>query len=245
MCLLPALFISLAIQEPPPYSRQRRYKAKKGQGQKKTSLSVFFSCRCCYSCKQKSRHPIIPVEEREGETGPSPASPVAPPPRQKKRNRIWQGYHLSKAWIVCESTPLPPLTVLHTRRCSVFPKLYPLPKLFSFFLELFRSFCPALPPPIRNFASQDPLRVCVSCLSVLSVCLSCFVLSARTHDDTFSLFLSIPTPIYYDTDRIVVVSLQPSAPPKPKRKEKKKQKEKESLPQQPYLTRLKRVDVYV
>lgn len=61
------------------------------------------------------------------------------------------------------------LTVLHTRRCSVFPKLYPIPKLFSFLLSfsLFLSFCPALPPPIRNSASQDPLRACVSCLSCL------------------------------------------------------------------------------
>lgn len=164
-----------SIQESPPYSRQRRYKAKKGKGQKKTSLYFFF-CRCCYSCKQKSRHPIIPVGEKERQDGPSPANqppPLPSPPKKKKQN--WQGYHLSKAWIVVRAHhySLQVLTVLHTRRCSVFPKLYPLPKLFSFCLSLsaslFLSFCPALPPPIRNSASQDPLRACVSCLSVLSV----------------------------------------------------------------------------
>lgn len=162
VCLPPTLFISLAIQESPPYSRQRRYKAKKGKGQKKTSLSVFFfffSCRCCYSCKQKSRHPIIPVEERERETGPSPASQPAPFPPPKKRNRIWQGYHLSKAWIVVRAHhySLQVLTVLHTRRCSVFPKLYPIPKLFCFFVSLALSFCLSALPYYPQFETL-PLK---------------------------------------------------------------------------------------
>lgn len=164
-------FISLAIQESPLYSRQRRYKAKRAKAKRKHHCLVFFFCRCCcYSCKQKSRHPIIPVGERERETGPSPASPLPSPPK-KKRNRIWQGYHLSKAWIVVRAHhySLQVLTVLHTRRCSVLPKLYPIPKLFSFSvsLSLFLSFCPALLPPIRNSTSQDPLRACVSCLACL------------------------------------------------------------------------------
>lgn len=190
MCLLPTLFISLAIQESPPYSRQRRYKAKKGKGQKKTLLSVFFFfCRCCYSCKQKSRHPIIPVGDREGETGPSPASQPAPsPPLQKKRNRIWQGYHLSKAWIVVRAHhySLQVLTVLHTRRCSVFPKLYPIPKLFSFFLSFCLSLFVFLPCP-----ATPNSKLCLSRpsqgLRFLSV-LSCFVLFARAHDDTLHSF---------------------------------------------------------
>lgn len=149
--------------------------SKKGPRPKENiTVCFFFFCRCCYSCKQKSRHPIIPVGERKRDRTLA-SQPRRPPSPPKKRNRIWQGYHLSKAWIVCESTPLPPLTVLHTRRCSVFPKLYPLPKLFSFFLELFLSFCPALLPPIRNSASQDPLRAgFLVCLICLSVCLVSF-----------------------------------------------------------------------
>lgn len=141
--------------------------SKKGKGQKKKLLSVFFFCRCCYSCKQKSRHPIIPVGERERERqDPRQPPPLPSPPKKKKQNlaRISS----IKSMDCCESTPLQPtgtFTVLHTRRCSVFPKLYPIPKLFSFCL--FLSFCPALPPPIRNSASQDPLRACVSCLSCL------------------------------------------------------------------------------
>lgn len=141
--------------------------SKKRQRPKENINCLFFSLgRCCYSCKQKSRHPIIPVGERERQDPRQPAP--FPPPKKKKQN--WQGYHLSKAWIVVRAHhySLQVLTVLHTRRCSVFPKLYPIPKLFLF-LPLFLSFCPALPPPIRNSASWDPLRACVSCLSVLSV----------------------------------------------------------------------------
>lgn len=205
MCLLPAvpLFISLAIQESPPYSRQRRYKAKKGKGKKKTSLSVcFFFCRCCYSCKQKSRHPIIPVGERERQDPRQPASQPPPLPSKKKETELARISSI-KSMDCCESTPLQvPLTVLHTRRCSVFPKLYPIPKLFSFFLSL--CFClPALPchPQFETL----PLKT-LSGLAFL-VCLSVLFRSlrpgARRH---FSLFLSIPTPIYHETDRIVVGS---------------------------------------
>lgn len=193
VCLLPTLFISLAIQESPPYSRQRRYKAKTGKGQKKTSLSVcFFFCRCCYSCKQKSRHPIIPVGQRERETGPSPASPLPSPPKKRKQN--WQGYHLSKAWIVVRAHHYSlqvPLTVLHTRRCSVFPKLYPIPKLFSFLLSASASLSVFLPCP-----ATPNSKLCLSRpsqgLRFLSV-LSCLVLSVRAHDDIFYFLLFLDT----------------------------------------------------
>lgn len=181
VCLSPTLFISLAFTESPPYSRQRRYKAKKGQGQKKTSLFIFFSCRCCYSCKQKSRHPIIPVGEREGETGPSPASPVAPPPLQKK-NRIWQGYHLSKAWIVVRAhhyLHLQSYTLADVRYSRNFT-------LFrNSFLSFSSSFCLSALPCHPQFETL-PLRTLSGlgflsfCLSYLSVCLVSFSPSGRT-----------------------------------------------------------------
>lgn len=86
------------------------------------------------------------------------------------------------------------------RRCSVFPKLYPIPKLFSCFLSL-SVFLPCPATPNSKLCLSRPSQG----LRFLSV-LSCRVLSARAYDDTFSLFLSIPTPIYHETDRIVGVS---------------------------------------
>lgn len=157
--------------------------SKKRQRQKENiTVCFFFSCRC-YSCKQKSRHPIIPVEEREGETGPSPASQPPPLPSKKKRNRIWQGYHLSKSMDCCESTPLQPTGTYSLTHSPMFgiPETLPYSETLSLSASLFLSFCPALQPPIRNSASQDPLRACVSCLS-------CFVLFARAYDDIFYSF---------------------------------------------------------
>lgn len=54
--------------------------------------------------------------------------------------------------------------------------------LFFLSLSLFLSSCPALLPPIRNSASQDPLRACVSCLSCL--------VSFSPHGRTTTLFHS-------------------------------------------------------
>lgn len=68
-----------------------------------------------------------------------------------------------------------PLTVLHTRRCSVFPKLYPIPKLFSFFLSL--SFCLSALPCYPQFETL-PLKT-LSGLAFL-VCLVEFSPPGRT-----------------------------------------------------------------
>lgn len=114
------------------------------------------------------------------------------------------------------------LTVLHTRRCSVFPKLYPIPKLFLF-LPL--SFCLSALPCHPQFETL-PLKTLsglafLVCLSYLSVLFRSLRPGVRRH---FSLFLSIPTPIYHETDRIVVVSSP--RPYNQKRKEKKKKRKK-------------------
>lgn len=180
VCLPPALFISLAIQESPPYSRQRRYKAKKAKAKRKHHclFFFFFSCRCCYSCKQKSRHPIILVRKRGRETGPSPAS--QPPPLQKKKKQNLARISSIKSMDCCKSTPLQPTGTYSLTHSPMFgiPETLPYSEtLFFLSCFLFLSFCPALPPPIRNSASQDPLRACVSCLSV---CLVSFSPPGRT-----------------------------------------------------------------
>lgn len=154
--------------------------SKKGPRPKENiTVCFFFFCRCCYSCKQKSRHPIIPVGEREGETGPSPAS--QPPPRQNKETEfgkdiIYQKHGLfvrAHHYLHLQSYTL--ADVRYSRNFTLFRNS------FSFFLELFLSFCPALLPPIRNSASQDPLRAgFFVCLSYLSVCLVSFSSPGRT-----------------------------------------------------------------
>lgn len=70
----------------------------------------------------------------------------------------------------CESTPLQPTGTYSLTHSPMFgiPETLPYSEtLFFLAFFLFLSFCPALPPPIRNSASQDPLRACVSCLSCL------------------------------------------------------------------------------
>lgn len=180
VCLSPTLLISLAIQESPPYSRQRRYEAKKGQDQKKTSLSVFFLfCRCCYSCKQKSRHPIIPVGEREGETGPSPAS--QPPPLQKKETEfgkdiIYQKHGLfvrAHHYLHLQSYTL--ADVRYSRNFTLFR---------NSFLSFSSSFCLSALPCHPQFETL-PLKTLsglafLVCLSYLSVCLVSFSPPGRT-----------------------------------------------------------------
>lgn len=150
--------------------------SKKRQRQKENiTVCFFFFCRCCYSCKQKSRHPIIPVGQRERQDPRQPASQPPSPPKKKKQN--WQGYHLSKAWIVVRAHhySLQVLTVLHTRRCSVFPKLYPIPKLFSLFLSL-SVFLPCPATPNSKLCLSRPSQG----LRFLSVCLVSFSPPRRT-----------------------------------------------------------------
>lgn len=70
----------------------------------------------------------------------------------------------------CESTPLQPTGTYSLTHSPMFgiPETLPYSETLLFLsFSLFLSFCPALPPPIRNSASQDPLRACVSCLSCL------------------------------------------------------------------------------
>lgn len=60
--------------------------SKKGPRPKENiTVCFFFFCRCCYSCKQKSRHPIIPVEEGERQ---DPRRPAPFPPSQKKETEF-------------------------------------------------------------------------------------------------------------------------------------------------------------
>lgn len=103
----------------------------------------------------------------------------------------------------CESTPLPPLTVLHTRRCSVFPKLYPIPKLFSFCLSLSVFLpCPATPNSKLCLSRPSQGLRFLSVLSYLSVCLVSFSPPGRTT----TLFHSFSR-YRHETDRIVVHSI--------------------------------------
>lgn len=186
MCLLPTLFISLAIQESPPYSRQRRYKAKKAKAKRKHHCLFFFPFgRCCYSCKQKSRHPIILVGERKRQDPRQPASPLPSPPKKKKQNlaRISS----IKSMDCCESTPLPVGTysLTHSPMFGI-PETLPYSETL-FFLSLSLSvFLPCPATPNSKLCLSRPSQG----LRFLSV-LSCFVLSARAHDDVFhSLSLS-------------------------------------------------------
>lgn len=198
--------------------------SKKGPRQKENitvCFFFFFSCRCCYSCKQKSRHPIIPVEERERQDPRQPASqpPPLPPPKKKKQN--WQGYHLSKAWIIVRAHHYLYLLqsytladVRYSRNSTLFRNSF-----LSF--SLFLSFCPALPPPIRNSASQDPLRACVSCLS----CLVSFSPPGRT-TTLFTLSLDIDTNLSRNRPHRISIPLLALLT----KTKWKKRKTKESLP---------------
>lgn len=64
--------------------------SKKGPRPKENITVCFFLlfCRCCYSCKQKSRHPIIPVGERERERQDPRQPAPSPPPLQKKETEF-------------------------------------------------------------------------------------------------------------------------------------------------------------
>lgn len=173
MCLLPTvlLFISLAFRNHRHILGSGATKQKKAKAKRKHHclFILFFSCRCCYSCKQKSRHPIILVEEGERQDPRQPASPL-PPPLQKKETELARISSI-KSMDCCESTPLQPTGTYSLTHSPMFgiPETLPYSETLSLSASfcLFLSFCPALPPPIRNSASQDPLRACVSCLSVL------------------------------------------------------------------------------
>lgn len=142
-----------------------------------TVCIFFFSCRCCYSCKQKSRHPIIPVGERER---PSPANQPPPlPSPPKKRNRIWQGYHLSKAWIIVRAHHYRYLLqsytladVRYSRNFTLFRNSF---LSFSFCLSLF-VFLPCPATPNSKLCLSRPSQG----LRFLSVCLVSFSPPGRT-----------------------------------------------------------------
>lgn len=111
--------------------------SKKGQGQKKTSLSVyfFFSCRCCYSCKQKSRHPIIPVGERDRTLASQP-----PPLPSKKKKQNLARISSIKSMDCCESTPLQPTGTYSLTHSPMFGIPETLPYSETLFFLAF-SFC--------------------------------------------------------------------------------------------------------
>lgn len=139
----------------------------------------------------------------------------------------------------CESTPLQPTGTYSLTHSPMFgiPETLPYSEtLFFLSFSLFETLSVFLPCP-----ATPNSKLCLSRpsqgLRFLSV-LSCFVLSARACDDTFSLFLSIPTPIYHETDRIVGVS----SPRPPDQNEKKKKREFTSIAAS---DQTKRVDVYV
>lgn len=202
--------------------------SKKGP-RPKENITVCFFCRCCYSCKQKSRHPIIPVEEGDRTLASQPASP--PPLPSKKKETELARISSIKSMDCCESTPLPLRYSLTHWPMFGIPETLPYSEtlfLLSLSLRLFLSFCPALPPPIRNSASQDPLRACVSCLSVLSVCLVSFSPPGRT-TTFFTLSLDTDTNLLRNRPHRNSIPLG-ALLTKTKRKEKKNRKKKESSP---------------
>lgn len=158
--------------------------SKKGKGQKKKLLSVFFFCRCCYSCKQKSRHPIIPVGERERERqDPRQPPPLPSPPKKKKQNlaRISS----IKSMDCCESTPLQPTGTYSLTHSPMFgiPETLPYSETLLFLSLSLSVFLPCPATPNSKLCLSGPSQG----LRFLSV-LSCFVLSVRAHDDTFYSF---------------------------------------------------------
>lgn len=181
MCLSPTVvYIPSHLGITAIFSAAALQSKKRQRPKENITVCFFFSCRCCYSCKQKSRHPIIPVEEGERQDPRQRTSPLPSPPKKKKQNlaRISS----IKSMDCCESTPLQPTGTYSLTHSPMFgiPETLPYSETLSLSASLFLSFCPALPPPIRNSASQDPLRACVSCLSVLSVCLVSFSPPGRT-----------------------------------------------------------------
>lgn len=161
--------------------------SKKGPRPKENITVCFFLfCRCCYSCKQKSRHPIIPVGEREGETGPSPASPL---PSKKKETEFGKDIIYQKHGLLCESTPLPlRYSLTHSPMFGI-PETLPSSETLFFLSRALFVFLPCPATPNSKLCLSRPSQG----LRFLSVCLICMILfrslrpGARRHFFTLSL----------------------------------------------------------